>query len=434
MMPSQIIPGLALLTSLFLGPRTTGAADKDFACTAEALELLEGGPATIRLTLKYRGDRPVYVLSVNLSGYKPYANMESCVSVIVPRDWGGKDPVQNAAKKFNIGEISDGPAVGVAPQQVEVKPGESFQTDIHLHHRFPKVSAGQSKLRFRWDLSTGKGQTISLSTWADIAVDVLPATAERIDALRIQLLKNLSDKGCDTLRRAAIVKQLSHCKHLQLLPILFDIVGREEQHGDSIEASYAIASMIRANSACRAPVLDYLLGSKPRGAPLILRHIFVGTDSQMGADDSRELAKAANIWVRTIVWASGDSKDEKFLDELASLVRHIDKERLEELLRQLDSPAFPTRQKAEEELSSLGQAAIPFIRTALKRRLTPEQRDRAGRILTVIEKPRDDPLAIDIMQFLAEMKTARARMVLSALAKNEPTSWIAIQAVAALKR
>jgi hypothetical protein len=67
----------------------------------------------------------------------------------------------------------------------------------------------------------------------------------------------------------------------------------------------------------------------------------------------------------------------------------LDEKRIAALIRDLDAPAFRTRQKVEEELRKLGKAVLPRLQQALAGNTTLEQRCRLNRLITSIDPDAD---------------------------------------------
>jgi hypothetical protein len=217
-------PLLLALGTLFTSAGVAPPAEDAFVCSAEPLELLEGGPATIRLTLKYRGDLPISVMSSCLAGLDPY------VEVTAPKSWGQRGPRSATSGKMSIEDISDGISIGPAPLPCQVKPGASFHTIVHLHHRFANVPAGTSKLSVRWELVLWRGdERTSLSTSTDITLEVPAASPERVQMFRTRLMDRLTDKSLDVLGRRSFVNQVRYCKHPELLAVLYTLLGRDDR-------------------------------------------------------------------------------------------------------------------------------------------------------------------------------------------------------------
>jgi len=359
------------------------------------------------------------------------AGVDGCVKVVAPKNWRGKEPTKWAPGD----DIPDGNP-GIAPVLRKVEPGSSFDTLVHLRHHFPAIPSGKSKLRIQWEVVIGeKYRRETVAT--DVELEIPAATAEQVGAVRDRLLaqaRNLKPgtvSGEIALR--GLAQQLDNCGHARLLDVLLAIFELDWESA-AITAAYAADSMAKSNPDVRVAVVDYLCGGDPRGATLLFRRVLLDAKGQLRADDITGLSKAKNTWVRALAWATSDIKGEKFLVALESLTRPLSPEKVQELLKQLDSPSFQTRQKADVELGTLGESAIPLINAAIQGRPSAEQRERLERVLAILQKQRKDPLAVDVISYLAELKTARARMVLASLAKNEPTSWIAREAMQALKR
>jgi hypothetical protein len=112
-------------------------------------------------------------------------------------------------------------------------------------------------------------------------------------------------------------------------------------------------------------------------------------------------------------------------------------QRVEELLKQLASPSFAKRQRAEQELTELGDLAEPGLRYLLTGKSSVEERRRAERLLAKLEAK---PLSSDALRWLRcvelleRLRTADARDLLRALAGHSPLAWGTLDARQALER
>jgi WD40 repeat protein len=103
----------------------------------------------------------------------------------------------------------------------------------------------------------------------------------------------------------------------------------------------------------------------------------------------------------------------------------------------LDSEEFEVRKQANEELTKLGEAAIPLIRTALQGDLSPEARKRLEALLA--KEPRRLPTgetlrslrAIEVLEMIG---TPEAKTVLEGLAKGSPGATVTQAAKESLQR
>jgi hypothetical protein len=128
-----------------------------------------------------------------------------------------------------------------------------------------------------------------------------------------------------------------------------------------------------------------------------------------------------------------------FLDQRLRAVPMDDvHERIARFVGQLDSKRFDERRRAAEGLEKLGRVAMPALRRLLDSKPSLEVRQRAERLLEMMEKlPAilDDSLRCRrAIVALESIGTPQARQTLEALAKGPPRFWLTLQAKAALDR
>jgi WD40 repeat protein len=112
--------------------------------------------------------------------------------------------------------------------------------------------------------------------------------------------------------------------------------------------------------------------------------------------------------------------------------------RVEQLVADLDSDRFATRQKAMQELEKVGDSAEPVLRKALAGKPSFETRRRIEELLGKMAgggNPGNEhfrgPRAVEVLEYAG---TQEARLLLQRLADAAPESALARDAVAALKR
>jgi RNA polymerase sigma factor (sigma-70 family) len=108
-----------------------------------------------------------------------------------------------------------------------------------------------------------------------------------------------------------------------------------------------------------------------------------------------------------------------------------------ELIAELDSDRFATREKATNQLAQLGEAAVPALRKALAGSPSPEVRRRAEPLLEKWTNmlPAGDRLqALRAVEVLEHAGTPDARRALQAIAAGEPSARLAREARASLDR
>ncbi len=103
----------------------------------------------------------------------------------------------------------------------------------------------------------------------------------------------------------------------------------------------------------------------------------------------------------------------------------------------LDSDAFAVRQKASQQLKSLGPAAVPALREELKNKVTLEVRRRVEQLLqNLTNRPiSGEPLrTLRALAVLEHAGTPEARQLLQELAKGASAAWSTQEAKACLQR
>jgi RNA polymerase sigma factor (sigma-70 family) len=109
---------------------------------------------------------------------------------------------------------------------------------------------------------------------------------------------------------------------------------------------------------------------------------------------------------------------------------------LRQLLADLDSGAFPRREKASERLAALGEQVEPALRDCLQGNPSPEQRRRVEELLAAPREVRapESLRRLRAIQVLEQIGTADARQVLETLAQGAPAARETREAKASLER
>jgi hypothetical protein len=121
-----------------------------------------------------------------------------------------------------------------------------------------------------------------------------------------------------------------------------------------------------------------------------------------------------------------------FFEQRIRPVPRADANRLDELLRSLNSDKFRVRQEAMKELEVLGQAAEPALRRALAQPSSEEVRRRAGRLLNQLAS--EQWRGWRVIEILESMNDPEARRLLTGLARGAPQARLTIEAQATLDR
>jgi len=118
-------------------------------------------------------------------------------------------------------------------------------------------------------------------------------------------------------------------------------------------------------------------------------------------------------------------------------LKPVSKEELAQLLRDLDSPRFATRDKAMQRLSALGKFIEPALVRAMREQPTLEVRARVEILLSKLESKGRSPeemQALRALEVLEMIGTAEARKVLEGLTRGADDCDLTKEAKAALER
>jgi hypothetical protein len=138
------------------------------------------------------------------------------------------------------------------------------------------------------------------------------------------------------------------------------------------------------------------------------------------------------------VLASAPGQAIPFLVQRLRQVRVADSEkRIAALIAQLDSNTFKVREKALQELTKFGPAAVPQLQEALEKRISIETRRRIDRLLqkiTVPELTAEQRRLRWTITALELARTPQAQKALQELSSGSSGAWLAQEARASLKR
>jgi RNA polymerase sigma factor (sigma-70 family) len=116
-------------------------------------------------------------------------------------------------------------------------------------------------------------------------------------------------------------------------------------------------------------------------------------------------------------------------------VEAIEKNRLAQLLKELDDDAFAVREKATKELAGLGDHVEPELRKILEGNPSPEVRRRLQQLLERLRSHRAQNWRQSrMLEVLEQMDTSEAQQLLESLTKGASGAWLTREAKAALER
>lgn len=125
----------------------------------------------------------------------------------------------------------------------------------------------------------------------------------------------------------------------------------------------------------------------------------------------------------------------RFLRERVRPADALPERRLEQLVRDLDHPKFAVREAANQDLTKLGQRAIPALRKSLEDKHSLEMRRRLERLLEKTDHWTTEELReTRSVEVLERTDTVEARQLLQSLAAGAPEARLTQEAKASLDR
>jgi hypothetical protein len=138
------------------------------------------------------------------------------------------------------------------------------------------------------------------------------------------------------------------------------------------------------------------------------------------------------------VWQLTDvpSVSVPFLRERLKPVPNTQAKEIRQHLDDLDNNSFAVRERAFQNLRSLGPAAAPALRQALERKVSLEVRRRLEQLVESLSGPisGESLRTLRALAVLEHAATPEARRVLQALADGAPGAWLSQEAKASLER
>jgi RNA polymerase sigma factor (sigma-70 family) len=150
--------------------------------------------------------------------------------------------------------------------------------------------------------------------------------------------------------------------------------------------------------------------------------------ADLASADARQSYQAMRV-------LAGADQGVLLLREKVHAVAAVDSRRLARLVADLDNNEFDVREKAAQELRTLGELAAPALRQALKDRPSAEVRRRAETLLAAPHELTAEELrCLRAVEVLERARSAEARQVLKSLAAGAASARLTQEAKAALAR
>jgi WD40 repeat protein len=146
---------------------------------------------------------------------------------------------------------------------------------------------------------------------------------------------------------------------------------------------------------------------------------------------------AARAYDAMCMLAADPSQAVRFLKDHLPPAAPADADKIAKLIAELDSDEFTVREKANEELDKISDAAAPLLRKALEADPSPEACKRLEKVLARAagKAPSGEQLrSLRAVELLEMMATPEARQLLQKLAAGAPDARLTREAKAALER
>jgi hypothetical protein len=399
-----LVPWLLGCSCVLGAPGDNSVANKGanprFLLNAEILEVLEGGPFLVRVTLEYKGDKDIRVSRANWR-----KNSE-----IVPRAPWKSRPVNFLTAGWLYGNI-------------QVSPGERFSELHYVHHAWETIPSGTVELDVKWPIyapggADAPGKEIACPM-TRLKVEIPGATKEGVRAL----CRRLEDKANKfELSRSEIYEYLHNTKHPELALLAWRLI-------EDAYCPYPIHDFLplvydgEANKSAVNRRLVKLACNPKCTRALTFFHYWYRERIEFSADELEPLHQSENIWLRVMTCAifpgqCGKGWKARLLQDLRSRYGSVPVKQFAKFLADLDSETFAVREKATQELQAHGERVWAGVAEALQGKLTPEVRRRLQIVLEAIPHPEPPPIVHPALRVLAKVETPEARAILRLLAEE----------------
>jgi hypothetical protein len=411
------------------------------------LEVLEGGPLVLRVTLEYKGEK-----DIDIGADNGFTNAH-----ITPRaNW----KIRPVAGFFS----------GRPSGRHKLSPGDKWSEVHYLHQQFCGVAKGKVTLEVSWRVREPgeKGKEIARPV-TKLEVDIPAATEERLRALRRRLADKLDQATRTEEERRTnireVVDYLRDTKHAGLAPVVWRLIEATPDAcpmTDFLQLVYAaedkgVVNRRLVKLACdpNYPGLGSIFWywrwepapPKPEtDDDKLLKKFFCDQGREEGrkekvrlsAEEIEPLLKSENVWIRTLTGVTfpdqrGKEWTERLLRDLRESQQPLPDKLFARLLADLDDDDFAVRQKATEELQRHGERVQAQVARALQGQPSPEAKGRLKHVLDAIAKG-PPPIVRTTLSQLGQAKNDQARVILRVLAEGQTDSWASKEAKAALQR
>lgn len=408
--------------------------DPRFHIDARVHAAMEGGPFIIEVTYTYQGRKPIDII---IPGLLPIIH----VAEKVPGHW------ENSGRSYL--------QVGPSEFREKLTPGKKWSEILYLHQCYSNITPGCARIELTWTIRTreSKGKPIA-RTSTILKVNVSPADAKHLAALRSRLQKKVAKRNLSEGERDFLVNHLLRTHHPELIPVAWQML----EAGQRAYPTYALAVFIYdctpSPEQVHARLVPMALDSSRDDAEDIFacwEALPIGWRLREGSrfkrslpprlplPEIRRLKRAHSVWTRILTYVTFPKACDKpwttaLLRDVRDLLSPLPRARFAELVRDLDDDAFLVREKATATLIQLGHRVEGQLRVLQRQRLSPEVKRRVQQILEAIPNAKPSPSCAAAMEYIANRGSPEAISVLRILAEGPPTAWLTKEAKEGLAR
>ena len=151
------------------------------------------------------------------------------------------------------------------------------------------------------------------------------------------------------------------------------------------------------------------------------------------------LANEDANWAYQALWkmVSQPAATIPFLEKHLAFEKEPDRERIDKLVNDLNSPSFDTREQATKDLDKIAELAEPTFRSYLAKEIPPELKRRLKQLQVKLENtsPNGESLRkLRDIEALEQIGTTKASVLLENISKGAPQSRVTREAKKALER
>ncbi len=345
----------------------------------------------------------------------------------------------------------------------EFKSGEAFSGIYYAHEWFTRIPRGRVTLKLTCPVYVIGKEAEDVCT--EVAVDVLPATPERVEAVR-RRIEDRWDGRKRTAHEGDPIRWILGCRHGAFVPLALRIIERHwpgaflpyplldfsYYHSDAPEEVHAriVALACRPGWKLREDLFSYWFArdyDDPNARDEVRERLARRSyDYQywpihrtpLPAREFGKRLKAKDPWTRIltcVTFPRGCPRDWKrsLLEDCRRLTRPLPAGELAAFLRDLDDDTFAVRERASAALAELGEPVVSPLRQALQTPLSPEVKRRIRAALEMIAASPVPPDRDQIFEFLSSVRNSpEAEAILAALAEGDAAFFLTQAAKAAI--